>query len=343
MPVRVNRLSPPMGESFKSRWSRRVKTVPTMLVATVLAFGLAPLLVPAAVVADLVRGRRRLPTVRVYGFLLQYLFNDSVEIVAAPVYWVRAGFGTNLASAASIERHQQLQWWSIRLLQRRAEQLLGLRIVEADGVDQALRPGPVIAVARHVSMFDASLPAVLFQSRGFRLRGAIMAELLADPGFDLVYARSGSVFLARDNGPEAVAAVRRMAQSVDGQTALAIFPEGRLFRPSVRDRQLARLVETDPERAERLAGLTNVLPPRVGGLAAMLEAAPEADVVVIRHRGFERLDSLRHLTRVAPLREPVTVEVTRIPRSQIPDDQAGRTEWLDDLWLTLDAELGAEL
>lgn len=307
-----------------------------------MAFVAIPVLLPLTILADLVRGRPRLPTARVYGFFLQYLFNDSVEIVLAPIYWAIAGFGTRLGSQASIERHERLQWWSIGLLQRRAEQLLGLRIqLVGDRADVlgAVSPGPIIAVARHVSWFDASLPAVLFQPLGMRTRGAIMAELLADPGFDLIYPRTGSAFVPRDSSDRAVAAVRAMAASADDRTALVIFPEGRLFRPSVRDRLLAKLGETEPDRAERLSGLTNVLPPRVGGLSVMLDVLPDADVVVIRHRGFEQLSSLRALVEVVPLGQPVTVSVERIPRSRIPDDDGDRSRWLDQLWLTLDEEL----
>src|SRR5690606_4708308 len=89
------------GEPFRSRWGRRVRTIPLMLVATVTGVLAAPLIVTGAAVADLARGRRRLPTVRVALFLIQYGINDSVEILLALVYWVRAGFGCRLASASS--------------------------------------------------------------------------------------------------------------------------------------------------------------------------------------------------------------------------------------------------
>ena len=204
-----------------------------MLVATAVALGGLPIILPATALADLLRLRFRLPTTRIYLFFLQYLVNDTVEIVAAPVLWLRAGLGTRLGSAASVERHERLQWWSLRLLQRRADRLLGLRLqIEGDDLD-GLLPGPVIALARHVSLFDASLPGLLFQSQGIHVRGAIMAEMLADPGFDLIYARSGSVFLPRDRGDVALAEVRRMTAGIDANTALVIFPEGRLFRPEV--------------------------------------------------------------------------------------------------------------
>ncbi|MEZ5256917.1 MAG: hypothetical protein R2705_08505 [Ilumatobacteraceae bacterium] len=85
-----------------------------MLGATAAAIVLAPLLLPVAAVRDLVRGKRALPTVRGYLFALQYVVNDSIEIVAAGPLWMAAGFGRRLDGDASQRRHERLQAWSIR-------------------------------------------------------------------------------------------------------------------------------------------------------------------------------------------------------------------------------------
>lgn len=318
------------------RWSRRAKTIPTMLAATVFGLLLAPHILLLAAIADVFSGRFRLPRARIYLFLLQYMVNDSVEVLLAPLLWVRAGFGRTLGSEPSITRHQKLQAWSIRLLERRADQLLGLRIEVPDGQEAELEPGPVIAVSRHASLFDASLAGMLYQRLGYKVQGIIMAELLADPGFDILYGRLGSVFIPRDDGAQALAAVRAMTASADARTAYVIYPEGRLFHPKVRDRSLARLSEKDPVRAERLAGLTHVLPPRPGGLLTLLAELPEADVVLVDHRGLDQLGRLADLVKVVPATEPVTVTVRRIARSEIPTDAEGRTRWLDELWLSID-------
>lgn len=313
-----------------------------MLAATAVAILGLPLLVPLAIAADLVRLRWRLPSLRVYLFVLQYLVNDTVEILLAPLYWLLAGAGTRLGSEASIRRHERLQAWSIGLLERRAERLLGLQLAIDHSAPTALGSGPIIVISRHVSLFDASLPSVVLTAGGFRVRGVMMAEMLADPGFDLIYARTGSVFVPRDRGAEARAEIAAMAASADSRTALVIFPEGRLFRDSVRHRLLARLAETDPERGRRLAGLQNLLPPRPGGLLALLDAVPDADVVVIDHRGFERFRSLTELASAVPVEQPIRIGLRRIARTEIPDDPEGRLEWLDELWLDLDRTLDGE-
>ena len=328
-----------MAEPRLATWRRRAVTIPAMLAATSVAVVGAPVLVPAAVLADLVRGRWRLPTLRVYLFGLQYGVNDSLEILAAPLLWLAAGFGTRLDSTPSIRRHERLQWWSAELLATRAEQLLGLRVDVNPAAYEALADGPVIVVGRHVSLLDATLPGLVCHRAGLQVRGVIMAELLADPGFDLLYRRLGSVFILRDDGPAALAAVRAMAATASADTAVVIYPEGRLYTPAARDRALARLAERDPVRHRRLAGLSNVLPPRPGGLLALLQELPDADVVVVDHSGLDELRDLGDLLRRTPTTEPVRVDMTRLPRATLPDDRDEQIAWLDDLWLSLDRKL----
>ena len=133
-------------EPFASRWRRRVRTIPTMLAITVAGLVASPLILTAAAAVDIAKGRLRMPSVRVALFLLQYAINDSIEIVLAPMYWIAAGFGTRLGQAKSVRRHERLQKWSVDVMVRRAERLLGLRIdIDAQSM-QALYAGPVIVL-----------------------------------------------------------------------------------------------------------------------------------------------------------------------------------------------------
>jgi 1-acyl-sn-glycerol-3-phosphate acyltransferase len=324
-------------EARSVRWKRRAVTIPVMLGITIVGVLGFPVLVVAAALGDAVRLRLRFPTVRVYLFLLQYAINDSVEILLAPVLWVRAGFGARIEAPASVRRHEQLKAWSLFVMARRARRFLGVRVeVDAQSVSM-LVPGPVIVLCRHVSMLDASLPALLYMQLGYRVRGVLMAELLADPGFDLLYSRTGSVFIARDGGSAARARIAQLASDLEGSTAVVIFPEGRLFRPDVLQEQQRRLATRDAIRAARLRHLCHVLPPRPAGVSALLDAAPDTDVVVVAHAGLERYGSVRRLAVAAPLRDPITVGVWRVPAGDIPKEPERRTAWLDDQWCRVDA------
>ena len=88
----------------------------------------------------------------------------------------------------------------------------------------------------------------------------IMAEMLGDPGFDLIYRRTGSVFIPRGNGPEAAALLAELSDGIDSSTAVVIYPKGRLFRRELRDRFLTKIAAIDANRAARLAPLRHVLP-----------------------------------------------------------------------------------
>ena len=133
-----------------------------------------------------------------------------------------------------------------------------------------------------------------------------------------------------------------MTADADDRTVYVIFPEGRLFTPTVRDRALSRLADSDRARADRLAGLSHMLPPRPGGLLTLLAALPRADVVLLDHRGLDDYRNLGDLAKVAPVGDAIEIGVERFARSEIPTDTAEQIRWLDELWLGLDAEIAAE-
>jgi 1-acyl-sn-glycerol-3-phosphate acyltransferase len=313
-----------------------------MLFITAAGIVLFPVLVVVAAAADVARRRHRLPTVRLVIFFVQYAINDSAEILLAPVYWILGGFGRRLGHPRSMRRHERLQAWSLEVLARRAEKYLGLRVEIDPESSAALRPGPVIAMCRHVNLVDASLPTLLYQRLGYRTRGVIMAELLADPGFDLIYSRTGSVFIPRDDGPRARELLGKIGDGVDGSSAVVIFPEGRLFREDRLERALTRLNVNESGRAARLAELRHVLPPRLGGVLALLESMPDVDVVVIAHSGLDQFPTFADLARSVPLRDPIRVVAWRVPAADIPSDVLGRTAWLDEQWLRVDAWISAD-
>ena len=244
----------PVNEQDKSPWSRRARSIPAMLGATTVGIIGLPFLAVGAVIIDLARGRWKLPTVRVALFVLHHAVNDSIEILLAPLLGLfevlsvigrqagdgplgadpgrlLAGFGTRQSSEASRRRYVHVQNVSLRVLACRAEQLLGLRIEIDTASLAALTRGPQLTLCRHVNVVDASLPALLHQRVGLRTRGVMMAELLADPGFDLIYPHARSVFIPRADGPAASAALTALTADLGDDLAVVLFPEGRLFRP----------------------------------------------------------------------------------------------------------------
>ncbi len=311
-----------------------------MLVVTAIALVSAPLTLPLAGLFDLFRGQRRLPTARSGLFGLRYLVNDSTEIVLAPWLWlISRGRGRR-----GVERYRAVQRWSIRTLAAAADRWIGVRLDPAATVPVVPGEGPLIVLVRHASILDSSLPSLLFGlDSPWQIRSIVTDDALTDPGFDLIYPALGTVFIDRDEGASARRVIAELARHDGPNDVVTIYPEGRLFRPHRLPGSLARLAERAPERAERLAGLRHVLPPRAGGTLALLEALPSADVLLLGHVGFERAGSIVDLATSAPLDSTVRLMIRHVPRSAIPHGEHERIAWLDTLWLDLDAWLDAQL
>jgi hypothetical protein len=71
-------------------------------------------------------------------------------------------------------------------------------------------------------------------------------------------------------------------------------------------------------------------------LWAILEGAPEADIVFVDHGGLEVINELRRLPAEIPLRAPIHVRLYRVRRTDIPNTREAFKDWLDDAWLNLD-------
>ena len=82
--------------------------------------------------------------------------------------------------------------------------------------------------------------------------------------------------------------------------------------------------------------MTNVLAPRPGGLIAALDAAPEADVVMVAHTGLDHLASVGDLWRALPMDKQIIMRWWQVPRDEIPAGRDERIEWLYAWWERVD-------
>jgi hypothetical protein len=80
-----------------------------------------------------------------------------------------------------------------------------------------------------------------------------------------------------------------------------------------------------------------VLPPRPGGVAAALAAAPHADVVFVAHAGLDALAGAGATWRGLPLRAPVRLKWKFTPAAEVPRDRAEQVDWLFRTWAEMDA------
>lgn len=309
---------------------RRLVSVPTLFLLAAGLTALAPLWLPLTALADLVRGRLRLPTTRLLAFGTCWAWLEVCGVLGAFGLWCVGRAGHHPAQYA-LQR-----WWAARLMSA-LKATTGISIEAAEA--SALSPGPTIMLCRHASLADSLVSAwVITSVARMNPRYVLKRELLVDPCLDIVGNRLPNHFLDRgaDDSSAELAALRDLAAGLHDDQVAVIFPEGTRAAGHKRERALTRIGERDPQRAAKLAALRHLLPPRPSGAAALLDGAPTADVVIAWHVGFDGLDTfggiLRHIARKP---RPVQFHARRVPRAQIPSGE-GFTAWLDDQWLLAD-------
>ena len=318
--------------------ARRLKTIPGLFAVAVLMTVLIPLWVPATIVYDLVRLKPRLPTARLLSFGFCFAWLEVAGMCAALLYWVT---GRARQPAAN---YRLMQWWAARLIAA-LKATTGLS-VSIEGAE-ALRPAPVVLLCRHASLADSLVSAYAVTTcAGLHPRYVLKRELLFDPCLDVVGNRVPNYFLdrhARDSEPE-LAALRALSATLSGDDITVIFPEGTRANPDKRLKALERIAERNPGRAGRLVGLQQLLPPRPSGAFALATGAPQADIAIAWHTGFEGYDTFGGiLDKLSKRPQPIHFVIERILRSAVPSDEAGFGTWLDDTWLRMDGLVDADL
>jgi 1-acyl-sn-glycerol-3-phosphate acyltransferase len=318
-------------------WQRRAVTVPAVFATAVLLSVAVPLWLPIATVVDLARLRRRLPLVRLLAFAVCWAWIESVSITATFALWLSGQAGRRRV-------HSRLQAWWARTVLSALDATCGLRI-EVEGLD-AFDGGAAILLVRHASLADSLVSAYVTTNLcHLAPRYVLKRELLIDPCLDIVGNRIPNHFLDRaapDAGPE-LAALTELTRGLGPSQIAVIFPEGTRANDRKRTQILTAVAARDPERAERLATLRHLLPPRAGGAAALLDGAAHADVVLAWHIGFEGLDTFGGVLRAlrTGLR-PVRFVARRVAGRDVPRG-ADFGGWLDEQWVRMDAEVDAAL
>ncbi len=319
---------------------RRLLSIPLLVTVAVALALLLPLWLPLAVAADLVRGRTRLPLTRLLAFGLGWSWLETAGAAIALWFWL-TGRRTDHRIHYDLQR-----WWAAHLMGV-LRRTTGLTI-DVEGID-AFSPGPVVVLCRHASLADSLVSAWVVTSLAAKQpRYVLKRELLTVPCLDVVGNRLPNHFLDRDAADSAgeLAALSELATDLGPDDVAIIFPEGTRAAPAKRKRALARIAERDPARAERLAAMQHLLPPRPAGSAALLAGSPNSDVVIAWHTGFEGLDTFGGIVRALGRGAPrVRFAAIRVPRSDVPstDDLPRLTVWLDLCWLDADRAVDALL
>jgi 1-acyl-sn-glycerol-3-phosphate acyltransferase len=168
--------------------------------------------------------------------------------------------------------------------------------------------------------------------------------LLSDPCLDVAGNRLPNYFVDRDseNTKAELDGIRELAGGLGPRDGVLIYPEGTRFTEAKQARALEKLRKGDPAISNRAQRLRHLLPPRLGGPLALLDATHPADIVVLAHHGLDEFAQLRDIWEGSMVNTTVQVEFWRIPRSELPTERADQITWLYDVWDRVDAWIDEE-
>ena len=278
-------------------------------------------------------------TVRLLGFGYLYVTAEILGVAALATVWVATG-GGRLRRRFIDATYRVQAWWTATLL-RGVSAIFGL-VFELDGASN-VSPGPIVVLARHASIVDNLLPAEFVGRRhGINLRYVLKRELLGDPCLDVAGSRLPNYFVDRAaaNPRAELAGIRALTTNLTAGDGVLIFPEGTRSTPARRRRALDELRVAASPLLDRAAGLHYVLPPKLGGVSALLSGARNADVVILAHSGLEGFARLSDVWRREFVNVVVRIKFWRVPAAQIPTDRSEREDWLFDQWEQMDRWIG---
>ncbi|ANH37730.1 Acyltransferase [Nocardioides dokdonensis FR1436] len=316
---------------------RRAVTVPLVVLLTGVVWLTLPLwLIGAAALSPFVPGHWR--ALRLTWLLVVALTAESLLLVVLLGTWLASGCGRRLRTAYWEGVHYDLVQGTMWLLFREARRVLHLSIV-TEGPEPDAHPGvPLLVCCRHAGPGDSfTLVHALMDWYDREPRVVLKDSLGWDPVVGTVLRRIPARFISPGSGEDLEDQIAALATDLDGNDAFVIFPEGGNFTVERRARAIERLTGLGLHAmARRAEGMLHVLAPRPGGVIAALDAAPEADVMMVAHTGLDHLNGVRDLWRELPMDKQLVMRWWQVPRAEIPEGREERIEWLYDWWQHID-------
>jgi 1-acyl-sn-glycerol-3-phosphate acyltransferase len=322
------------------RWLRRVLLAPVVVGLALALVGTAPAWVLLTLAASpLVPGRLR--PLRLLWLATVYLLVEAVALAVMFGLWAGSGFGAAVGRPAFQRAHYRLCGRAMRVLYQQAKWVLRLHVeIEGTAPDSAPIGRPLLVLSRHAGPGDSFLLAHALINWYDRDPRIVLKETLEwDPTIDVLLHRLPNRFIApgRERGAQAEAEVASLAAGLGQHDALLIFPEGGNFTPRRWERAIARLNRLGlPQMARRAQRMHNVLPPHPGGVLAALDAAPDADVIMVGHTGVDHLMTIADVWRALPMDKTIIMQWWLVPRADVPVEAEARIEWLYQWWARID-------
>jgi 1-acyl-sn-glycerol-3-phosphate acyltransferase len=316
---------------------QRLVVAPLVVALTVLMWTTLPLtLVVTGAMSGLVPGWLR--PVRLLWLAILHLTLESILLVELFGLWIASGFGLFVRRPYFERIHYDLMQTYLVVFFREARRVLRLKIRTVGPTPDAMPGEPLLVLCRHAGVGDSfSIMYALMHWYHREPRIVLKSTLAWDPALGVMLTRLPSRFVSAARGRDVIAEIGDLARNLDHNDAFVIFPEGGNFTAHRRRRAIARLRRIGRHTmADQAEGMRHVLAPQPGGVLAALDAAPEADVLLVAHTGLDHLDTVANIWRELPMDKQLLMGWWRVPRSEIPDGRELRIEWLFERWRQID-------
>ena len=301
---------------------RRLVTIPLLFISAILLVSLAPVLFVIAWLTS--RFTWAKGAVATFSFVLGYVVLEINGITRLFLAWL-----LHRRAPDYIDRNRVVQYWWANALKNWVMKCFKLSFTCSG--EGALKGPPCLVFPRHASLADTVLPIVFYGSpQEIRLRYVLKRELLWDPCLDVGGNRVPCHFVDRSgqDSDAAIEGVKRLTAGVGPAEGVAMFPEGTRFS----QKKAQRLLSSSKEELRALAARwPNLLPPRLGGTLAMLQANPGLDVLFMAHSGFEPAAELHDLLSGKWLGATIRLHFWRVKFDRIPEVSRHR-EFINAQW-----------
>ncbi len=318
---------------------RRVVVAPAIIALTVLLLTTIPIwLLVAALLSPVVPGRLR--PLRLLWLAMMHLVLESIILVELFGLWIASGFGYFLRRPWFERVHYDIAQTYLRIFFREAQRVLRLKIVTRGPAPDAHPGEPLLVCCRHAGPGDSFILMYALMHWYDREPRVVLKDTLAwDPAIDVILNRVPSRFISPNPkaGDDLETQIGELATNLDSNDAFVIFPEGGNFTPRRRQRSIEKLRRLGLEAmARRAENMRNVLAPRPGGVLAALDAAPDADIILVAHTGLDHLLTVSDVWRELPMDKQIIMRWWRVARTEIPDGREHRIDWLFSRWEEID-------
>ena len=337
-PVRGGPYAVGVAKEVPGPWIRRPASIVTVTLATLLTPLVTPIALLIAAAGDAIKRTRGMRRTRTVALITSLILVDFAGFLLVSFTWLISPLGWSVERPASQARYSRIMnWWTGSLI-RQFSRFVPLPIDRSE-LDPEVLKGNAIVIGRHRSLIDALMPAIVFGGEDLRVLYVLKDDLQWETNIDIVGHRMGHVFVDRNpkNLDRELEPIRKLATKIDDESVGVIFPEGTFFNEKRKARAVASLQRRNAAHAAAAESMRCLLPPRPAGTLALLEGAPDADVVLLGHVGFEPFGSIRQILGNIGGEHGIRLKAWRFACETVPVDPAEQVDWLFERWTDMDS------